>query len=721
MLTVLLGLTLVMQDPDSARPLPPDAYLDSTAARIVANVRTAQARNRLVTSYTATVKQRIGVGLRALSRDRMLYRREVVARISWRRDSASTLTYVGAREGVPIATRGDQVPDDLRSDASDLVINPAEEYLRLLGGSDDEGFVYPLRTGGEADYRYAAGDTTVITLPSGNQVRLASLRVTPRRSDWRLVSGTFWFDMATWGLVQAVFRPARPFEFQRDVDEDDRDGVPGFINPVGELKFVTIEYALYENRWWMPRYMAIDLTGSMGKWLGMPVRVERVYEDYELQGGDPPPPDATFHPAGTIRRRADSTTSALRATRRACLDSASTREMRAECRRIGRQENLVVELPADTAGLLTHPELGPPILDMGDLITEEEIRGLEGAIRSIPGAPWTPRMNLPSGGPASLILRHARYNRIEALSLGVGGGVTFGPMEVSGLARLGVADLVPNGEVTVAHTGRSTQVSASAYRRLAAANPDVLPFGPFNTAFAALAHRDDGEYYRVTGGELRFQDLTSGWWEGRLFAQRERAATVETDASFSDLFGSDRTFRPNIAAARGAQYGAEFTVRGVATVSPTVTLGGELMTDGAVGTFEYGRASATTRLFLTPSGPVAGALTLAAGTSTGSVPVQHAFYLGGASTLRGYAGAATSGNAYWRSRFEIGNRFPGVRVIAFSDAGWAGDRGDFAGGRALIGAGVGVSVLDGLFRIDLARGLRSPKGWRLEFYVDGLL
>ncbi len=718
--SILLGLVLVMQDPDTTRPLPPDAFLDSTAARIVANVRTAQARNRLVTSYTATVKQRIGVGLRALSRDRMLYRQELVARVSWQRDSLSTIRIVGAREGVPVAVAGDRVPDDLRDLSRGLVLNPSEEYIRLIG-SDDDGFVYPLRRGGEFDYRYASGDTTVITLPSGRQVRLASLQVTPRRSDWRLVSGTFWFDMETWGLVQTVFRPARAFEFQRDVGNDDRDGVPGFINPTGEVKFVTLEYALYEDRWWMPRYMAIDMTGSMGRWLGMPVRVERIYEDYELQGGEPPPPDATFRPAGTIRRGTDSTTIALRATRRACLDTASTREMRAECRRIGRPENLVVELPADTAGLLTHPELGPPILDMGDLITEEEIRGLEGAIRGIPGAPWTPRVNLPSGGPASLILRHARYNRIEALSLGAAGGVTFGPLELSGLARLGVADLVPNGEVALAHTGRSTRVSASAYRRLAAANPDVVPFGPFNTAFAALAHRDDGEYYRVTGGELRFQDITSGWWEGRLFAQRERAATVETDASFADLFGSDRAFRPNISAARGSQYGAELSLRGVAAVSPAVTLGGELTTDGAIGTFEYGRASATTRLFLTPAGPLAGALTLAAGTSTGSVPIQHAFYLGGASTLRGYAGAVTSGNAYWRSRLEVGNRFPGVRVIAFSDAGWAGDRGDFAGGRALIGAGVGVSVLDGLFRIDLARGLRSPKGWRLEFYVDGPL
>ena len=40
---------------------------------------------------------------------------------------------------------------------------------------------------------------------------------------------------------------------------------------------------------------------------------------------------------------------------------------------------------------------------------------------------------------------------------------------------------------------------------------------------------------------------------------------------------------------------------------------------------------------------------------------------------------------------------------------------------ALCGAGIGASFLDGLVRIDLARALRAPTGWRVEFYFDGLL
>jgi hypothetical protein len=39
----------------------------------------------------------------------------------------------------------------------------------------------------------------------------------------------------------------------------------------------------------------------------------------------------------------------------------------------------------------------------------------------------------------------------------------------------------------------------------------------------------------------------------------------------------------------------------------------------------------------------------------------------------------------------------------------------------LIGVGVGASLLDGLFRIDVTRALVGPRGWRVDFYTDGML
>ena len=41
--------------------------------------------------------------------------------------------------------------------------------------------------------------------------------------------------------------------------------------------------------------------------------------------------------------------------------------------------------------------------------------------------------------------------------------------------------------------------------------------------------------------------------------------------------------------------------------------------------------------------------------------------------------------------------------------------------KSLAGVGVGVSFLDGLVRLDLARAVRTPTGWRLDFYTDAAL
>ena len=152
-----------------------------------------------------------------------------------------------------------------------------------------------------------------------------------------------------------------------------------------------------------------------------------------------------------------------------------------------------------------------------------------------------------------------------------------------------------------------------------------------------------------------------------------------------------------------------------------MSLGGEGTIDGAGGDFDYGRAAGTIRLFVTPDGPLAGGASFSGGTSTGTVSTQGRFYLGGAPPLRGYSGGVMAGEAFWNARVELGNSFPAVRLIGFADAGWAGDRSQFANGRPLIGAGVGASFLDGLLRIDVARALRGHRDWRLHMSVDGIL
>jgi hemolysin activation/secretion protein len=114
-----------------------------------------------------------------------------------------------------------------------------------------------------------------------------------------------------------------------------------------------------------------------------------------------------------------------------------------------------------------------------------------------------------------------------------------------------------------------------------------------------------------------------------------------------------------------------------------------------------------------------GALTLAAGFSGGEVPIQRYWYLGGSQSVRGQASGAARGDAFWMGRVELGSSVAGARPVVFYDLGWAGDRRDFGEpGRPISGAGIGASFLDGLVRLDLARGIYPEKKIRANLYFE---
>ena len=102
-----------------------------------------------------------------------------------------------------------------------------------------------------------------------------------------------------------------------------------------------------------------------------------------------------------------------------------------------------------------------------------------------------------------------------------------------------------------------------------------------------------------------------------------------------------------------------------------------------------------------------------------STAVQRRFYLGGSQTIRGQSALTAAGDAFWMTRAELGTSTALARPIVFIDAGWTGDRRAWhAQGRALSGMGVGASFLDGLVRVDLARGMYPAKQTRLDFYLE---
>jgi hemolysin activation/secretion protein len=117
-------------------------------------------------------------------------------------------------------------------------------------------------------------------------------------------------------------------------------------------------------------------------------------------------------------------------------------------------------------------------------------------------------------------------------------------------------------------------------------------------------------------------------------------------------------------------------------------------------------------------GKLAGALTVGAGYSNGA-PLQRQFFLGGAQTVRGQLLGTAAGEAYWLGRAELGRNVGPARQVLFGDVGWAGPWANRSTpGRPLSGVGIGTSILDGLFRFDLSRGIHPRKKFRFDAYVE---
>ena len=318
-------------------------------------------------------------------------------------------------------------------------------------------------------------------------------------------------------------------------------------------------------------------------------------------------------------------------------------------------------------------------------------------------------------------LNLVRYNRVEGLSSAVGARwAPGGGWTLDGQARIGTADLQPNAELALTRGNGRRAYTIGAFRRLAAANDrgDPLSFGAGLSSF--LYGRDEGFYYRTAGVELTGRRGELGELAWRLFAEDQRTAKKETDYSLAKTFaGTDML--PNIVAREGRVLGAGTTLAFTKGLDPrTWRLAGDWRVEGAFGDFDYARTALDATLSRGLGRRVEAALTGAAGYSGGDLPPQRAWYLGGAQTVRGQLAGTQVGDAFWLGRAEVARSWPVMRPVIFGDVGWAGSRDRLFDkpGQVMSGAGVGASFLDGLMRVDVARGIRPREMWRMDLYLE---
>ncbi|NUO62005.1 MAG: hypothetical protein HOQ12_05230 [Gemmatimonadaceae bacterium] len=736
------------------------AYATPATRALVLRAREARtAVDSTLRSYRATAYQRMsaGIALRALAPERLAARGEQSAKVWWDRDRGALVQINGARA---VQMLDDDDKDDDRDPSSTETIGlpyvPGEDRLWPVGrwkvDVGDEEIIHPLAAGAEAYYTYSLGDSVGIRIPRGGEYHLIELRVNPRAARWNAVVGSLWLDRETAQIVRAAYRLASPLDLWIAIDEDDAhdrangekdDDIPGWIRSAfhpmrASLSAVTQEFALQGGHWWLPISRTAEGRVEVGS-MRIPLSWEERFTYDDVSGAPLPgaaldslatqyaarlpladtaalareghvPGDSAWNAA---RRQLDSLQSAEKT---ACVESLKGTRTEITTR-FGVRTFIVV--PCDTAVLAHSPDLPPSIYESSDVVfgatDRDELRQWAMSIQAEGEEGKRPPPTILYGIGGGL----TRYNRVEGLSLGVRAEQRLKRgYAAHAVARFGVADLHPGGEIGISHTNPIRTWDLTAYHRLAVAGDYGDPFTLGASLGALLFGRDDGFYFRATGAELTrtSNDRTVVQW--RLFGEHEGDAPMKTNVSLAHL-GNGR-FAENILARRGDVAGLGVTVTRAFGDDPR---GWRLLAstrgEAATGTFDYSRALAD----LTLSRPLPlgteGALTGAAGLAGGDAPIQKLFFIGGPQTVRGIDPGSGVGDAFWLGRGELALSRGPFKPVVFGDLGWAGSRDAWQHpGRPLAGAGVGGSLFDGILRTDVAKGIRPSGGVRVYLYVD---
>ncbi|GLC26626.1 hypothetical protein [Roseisolibacter agri] len=283
------------------------AFADATARTLLERARVARlTQDSALRAYDAKTYQRLslGVGIRRIGRERLFMRTESASRVRWSRGNGIWVEPLASRSVMPAIKDADIDIDP--EDMAPIPYFPGRETLWFPSGDmgvaraevNERDMLHPLATGAEAYYRYATGDSVSIRLPDGRRIALRELRITARRPEWRAFNGSFWFDTERGSLVRAAYRMAAEMDIWKVADEENkRDGdddevpalVKGLITPMrANITAITVEYGLYEGRFWLPKLNVAEGEGQAG-FVRMPVKFEETYK-YDAVNGDRPIP-----------------------------------------------------------------------------------------------------------------------------------------------------------------------------------------------------------------------------------------------------------------------------------------------------------------------------------------------------------------------------------------------------------------------------------------------
>ena len=723
-LSLLLAATLhgtaVAQTPDT---LPPDttrdAYLDETARRLVLGAKAARDTARLaIDAYTALIRERVGMEAPAFRRDRPWMHGERAIRVRWSREEPDVAHVLGARFRHPGSAPGDsEFFTGLRT----------ERFADPLGDPFIFGFAVfvqsqgaeaptrsPLRPDSERHYQFRSGDTISVRLSDGRAVQAVAVTVIPRYPNIRLVSAIMWIDPESFGLVRVAYRLAKKIDremswrlrlggrggFGLRVDAGPPDTadsafasdsprtpptlvdrlLSGAVNnslPRLEMDISTVvaDYGLWEMRHWLPRSV---------RWQGHMVAAEGVTATRDVPPAVPMTIDWTLEIEDIRERGAEA--------------AEGTPASAAEAMRLWHQEGdsvrgdlesadpgeTVTIVPADREALTTSDLLPPAFWEdqaVDDATLQQVASDLaaigtgEGGDRSQAASPWVFH-------PPGKTLRLLRYNPVERVSVGTRLRRDFGWGTAELTTRIGTARLEPPDiDLTLLRDHPRSRMLVSFYRTLRGV--DLGARG--NGTPGLYVTGDPADFHWSHGAAIRFLPPSGerNRFSLRLFAERDTDVGADTRR---DRVGAGLTWRPWWG---GFEFGS-------------VGGGGRVGVRGSMGDNPHARALVEGALVVPL--PDRMSLGVQAGIARvwGDPAQQDLWRVGGTgSWLRGHDDAVRASRIAM-ARVDVQRPWRFLRLSVFGD--WAR-----AGGDDFYAAGAGVVFMNGLMRVDVARGLRGGR------------
>jgi hypothetical protein len=664
-------------------PPPPDTFADALSRELV--VPAWEDRRHLIQSGLQLVlAHRIRVGLEVpdqwLWRDRSLFRREQAALFQLHPGGRTELDLVASARGSPM------VGDASLESEGIVALDPEEEraflgvvdlYLEEVANQEliytgagqirvlGETFADPIAPEASLTYRYRGTDTIRVELPE--PTTLIGVAFSPR-SDMRGFTGILWFDASSHRLIRFVGRPDGAWDLSAGLSGPLADVPLLPRNARGSVDYLVVEFRVDPGG---RAYPSRAITEGSLRWLGnafsMPVRME-----------------------WTAERSRD---------------------------RIAPLANRAVPLPDSVRATYV-----PPPLSAGWDFTVPR-RALNPFLRELDRVvSRPPPPTLKQAGMS--VLGGIRFNQVQGLSLGIEYPYPMGSREtLTGEFRVATTSFQPTGSLEFRRQLRPIWWSAQAYSQLQDANRWEAPLGIWNSLEALLFGQDDGNYFLATGASVSIggenRPLT---WSADVFGERhDDTPSLTTFSLFGTGEDEAQAESSELVADEGEVYGLRAQARlqwGDDPQRGLAVLRGA--GEWALGDFQYRDIELQLDLVGQPAPGLATAGRVAAGRAMGDVPTQRLYHLGGRKTVRGFQRNAASGKAYFLLKAEVGTALPAMRVVSFLDAGWSGEPSKLFQEKGLMSVGLGLSLLDGVFRTDLAWGIQGGDDIRIHFYTSGL-